>query len=107
MRTGERRKHVILQSEQPTPDGAGGYTLSWTNFATVWADIVPATGEKLFVSGHLEGHVTHKVTIRYLTGVTIDMRILWGGRTFNIRAVTNVEERNHILEILVEEGVAT
>jgi SPP1 family predicted phage head-tail adaptor len=107
MRTGERRKHVILQSEQQTPDGAGGYTLAWTNFATVWAEITPVTGDTVFVSGHLEAHITHKMTIRYLAGVTTDMRILWNSRTFNIRAVTNVEERNRVLELLVEEGVAT
>ncbi|HEU0118812.1 MAG TPA: phage head closure protein [Alphaproteobacteria bacterium] len=108
MRIGELRKQVIIQQEAQTPDGAGGYSLSWTNVATVWAEITPASGREVYTAQHLEGHVTHHIYMRYRSdiAVTTDMRVLYGARSFNIRSVMNYDERNQRLELLVEEGVA-
>ncbi|MDR3425292.1 MAG: phage head closure protein [Alphaproteobacteria bacterium] len=109
MKIGNLRKQIALQAEQQTPDGAGGYALAWTTLATVWADISPATGREVYTAGHLEGRVTHKVTIRWRSDITIttDMRLLYNARTFNIRAVMNQDEANQYATLLVEEGTAT
>jgi SPP1 family predicted phage head-tail adaptor len=104
--TGSMRKRVTIQQETPTADGAGGYALAWTNVMTVWAEIEPITGQKVFVSEHLEGHVTHHVTMRYQSGITTDMRLNYNNRLFNIRAVLNTDESNRWLKLLVEEGEA-
>jgi uncharacterized phiE125 gp8 family phage protein/SPP1 family predicted phage head-tail adaptor len=104
MTSGALRKRVTFQTETPTTDNAGGYALAWTNVITVWADIKPSSGNKYFVDGHLEGHITHHVTIRYQTGITTDMRMVYSSRLFNIRAVLNADESNQWLELLVEEG---
>jgi SPP1 family predicted phage head-tail adaptor len=108
MRIGELRKQIVVQQEQQTPDGAGGYALAWTTLATVWADIAPVSGKEVFASGHLEGRVTHKVTLRWRADINItsDMRIVYSSRAFNILAVLNGDERNRFAEILVEEGGA-
>ncbi len=108
MRIGQLRKRVAIQAESSTPDGAGGYTLGWATVATVWADINPVTGNEAFVAQHLEGHITHRITLRWQSGVTItsDMRVLYGSRLFNIHAVLNNDERNQWIELLVEEGSA-
>ena len=106
MNSGDLRKQVTFQAETPTTDSAGGYALVWTNVMTVWADIKPSSGQKYFVDGHLEGHVTHHVTMRYQSGITTDMRMIYNSRVFNIRAVLNTNESNRWLELLVEEGVA-
>ncbi len=106
MRLGELRKRVTVQAETQTTDNAGGYTLGWTTIATMWADIKPVTGNEPFVAAHLEGHVTHHVQMRYLSGVTTDMRLTYNSRLFNIRAVLNTDESNQWTELLVEEGGA-
>lgn len=106
MRIGDLRKRVTIQSETPTSDNAGGYALAWTDVATVWAEIEPLGGNEVFAAQHLEGHVTHRVTMRYRGGVTTDMRLTCGSRAFNIRAVLNTDERNRWIELLVEEGAA-
>ena len=106
MRIGQLRKRVIVQAETQAVDAAGGYMLGWTNFASVWAEIEPITGQEHVVAAHLEGHVTHHVTMRYVSGVTTDMRIFYNSRLFNIRAVLNTDERNQWTELLVEEGAA-
>ena len=107
MRVGELRKRVTVQTETQSTDGAGGYILGWTTFANVWANIKPLTGREIFVASHLEGHVTHHVQMRYLSGVTSDMRLSYNSRLFNIQAVLNTDERNQWTELLVEEGLAT
>jgi len=106
MRISDLRKRITLQSETPTTDSAGGYALVWTNVLMAWAEIKPTSGQKIFVDGHLEGHITHRVTLRYQSGITTDMRMIYNGRTFNIRAVLNSNESNRTLELLVEEGTA-
>lgn len=104
------RHRVTLQQPVLTPDGAGGYTRTWATVATLWAQIEPATqrgqSREIFADQHLEPAVTHHVTIRYLSGVTADMRLLYGTRVFAILAVTNKDERNVLLQILAREGVS-
>lgn len=109
MRIGQLRKQITVQYEAPTADSAGGYALGWTDLATVWGEITPVSGSKVYIDAHLEGHVTHHVTLRYRgdLAITTDMRLSYNGRVFNIRAVLNTEERNHWSELLVEEGSAT
>lgn len=108
MKIGNLRKQVAIQAEQQTADGAGGYALTWTTLATVWADVSPVTGGKPYVAGHLEGHISHKITMRWRSDLTVttDMRILYGTRSFNIHAVMNEDEANQYLTLLVEEGGA-
>jgi SPP1 family predicted phage head-tail adaptor len=109
MTIGTLRQKVSLQSEAQTPDGAGGYTLAWTTLATVWANIIPISGNEVYAAGHLEGHATHKVTIRWRSDITptTDMRLTYNSRVFNIRAVLNRGELNRQFLLYVEEGGAT
>jgi SPP1 family predicted phage head-tail adaptor len=109
MRVGDLRKQVTIEAETPTADGGGGYALAWTNVATMWAQIVPLSGSKPYIDGHLESHVTHRITIRWRSdiAVTADMRVIYGCQLFNIRAVLNRNEENHWWDLMVEEGVAT
>lgn len=107
MSIGQLRKQITVQAETQTSDGAGGYVLAWTNVATAWGEIRPFDGSKFFVAHHLEGHVTHHVTMRYQNGITTDMRLTYNSRLFNIRAVMNTDESNRWMELLVEEGTAT
>ncbi len=108
MRIGELRKQITIQAELPTADGAGGYALAWTDIATVWADIKPVSGNKVFVDHHLEAHVTHEITMRYRSDLapTADMRVLYNNRLFNIRSIINTGESNQWWQLLVEEGGA-
>jgi SPP1 family predicted phage head-tail adaptor len=109
MRIGELRKRITIEAEAQTADGAGGYALGWTTVATVWGEIKPLTGRKVYFAQHLEGRVTHQVNLRWDPDATIttDMRVNYNGRLFNIHAVINADERNHWAELLVEEGTAT
>ncbi|MFQ6016772.1 MAG: phage head closure protein [Kiloniellaceae bacterium] len=107
---GALRRRLVIQAENPDADAGGGQNDPWagaTTVATVWGRIQPLTGSERLRAMRLEGKVSHRITIRYQAGITPKMRMLLGGRVFNIRAVINPEERNRFLELLCEEGVAT
>ena len=107
MKAGTLRKKIALQSATRTPDGGGGFTESWATISggDIWASIEPASSREVYAAGQLQHRITHALTLRYLSGVTTAMRVLFGTRTFNVRSVLNVEERGRELRLLCEEGL--
>lgn len=104
------RQRITFQEPVETPDGAGGYTRSFSDVATVWAEMLPyapSLGGERLQGRQLQEQVTHRVLIRYRADITTAMRIYYAGRYFNIRSVINVNEANVLLHLLAEEGVAT
>ncbi len=99
------RHQITFQSESLTTDSGGGYSLSWSNGSTVWAEILPSSGSERFFAGQMVAAKTFRITTRYISGITSKMRILYGSRVLNIRSISNLEEKNEWLEIIAEEGV--
>ncbi len=104
---GMLRHSITIEERGGTPDAGGGMAVSWSTYATAQANVKPLSGSEALRAHHLEGRVTHRIVLRYRSGVTTDMRVLYDGRYFNIRAAINVEERGRWLEIHAEEGVAS
>jgi SPP1 family predicted phage head-tail adaptor len=75
-------------------------------FAEDWAWIRPLSGRELWQAQQVQPQVTHKVTIRFRTGVTPAMKVRYAGRDLNIFAVLNLEERDEQLELQCFEKVA-
>jgi SPP1 family predicted phage head-tail adaptor len=107
LRAGRLRHRIVLQSAGEAADGGGGFTVTWGDVATLWAAIEPLKGSERLRAQQLETPVTHRVTIRHRAGVTAKMRVKFGSRAFNIRAVIDPQERGRTLELLCEEGVGT
>ncbi len=102
-------RRITIEQPVEIADGAGGLMRNWSAVATVWAEIIPQRtggGEAVFAE-QIEAASTHRITLRYRSGITPDMRIQYDGRVFNIRQITNVEQANILLVIEAEEGVAT
>ena len=101
-------RHTITIEEFTKKRQAGaGHTRSWSTFATARACIEPLRGRERLHAMQIEDSVSHKITIRWRSGVTAKMRIKFGTRIFNIRAAINLEERSRFIEIIADEGVAT
>lgn len=107
---GALRHRLVIQVEQPVSDGGGGQGADpWANpvtLATLWGAVEPLRGSERLRAMQIQDSLTHRVTLRYRAGITTSMRVVFGTRVFNIRAVINVGERNRVLELLCEEGVA-
>jgi len=96
-------KRIVIEENTRTTDGQGGYTEAWTTLATVWASIEPIKGYEKFQAAQMQTPVTHKIMIRYRTGITTACRINYDNRTFDIKEVLNVDEDKAQLKITAQE----
>ncbi len=85
------------------PDGQGGFAETWTDVATMYAEILPQKSYERFQAAQLQTPTTHKITTRYRAGVTTAHRLVWGSRVFDVRGVVNPGEANVTLELTATE----
>lgn len=97
MRAGELNKRIILQRAPAEQDGP------YTNYIAANAAIVPISG-KDFIAGLAEqSEITHRVIMRYQSGVKPNMRVVYGSRLFDVLHVINANEANRELNLLCKE----
>ena len=106
MRAGELRRRVSIQQRDATQDTFGQQATSWTDLYTnVPVAIQALSGRELLAAQAVNSEVSHNINLRYLAGITANMRILYGTRIFNITAVMNIDERNKELMLQAAEGL--
>ncbi len=108
MEAGKLRHPISIQQDAGnTKDAAGHRIANWTEISggAVWASVEPLTGRELYMAMQVQAQVTHKIKIRYVSGVTPKMRVVYGSRNFNIESVLNIEERNIEMHLMCKENV--
>ena len=108
MKAGELRHRVKIQKLDEAQGGTGEILkgdADWSDFAERWAAVEPLQGRELFIAQQVSAEVNIRVRLRHLGGVTPRMRILFGGREFDIKAVLNPLERKRETELLCKELV--
>lgn len=104
MRIGKLRRRITIRCATLTQNSIGEMVQSWADFArNVPAQIVPANGKEAIQAAQVNAQQQVIVCIRYLPGVSPQMRIIYGTRTFEINSVMNKEERNREMEIVCVE----
>ncbi len=105
MRIGTLRHKVEIQALTVTEDAIGNQVEEWTKVADVWAAVEPLQGDEKLAAAYIQADTTHRVTIRYLAGITPADRLLFDGRILEIESVRNLEERNRELVLMCKEKV--
>lgn len=101
---GEMRQRIALQTKTFTK--SEGIPLeSWTTAATVWAAVADISGKEYVQAAAVQSEVTTRIKIRYRTGITPSMRVLYGSRTFNILSVIDKDERHRVMELMCKEVI--
>ena len=103
MRAGNLRHRVTIQTFTTTTDSYGQPIESWATFAEVWGAVEPLTGREYFQAQQVQAEVNYRVRLRYLAGVVPTMRVLHDGRTLEVQAVINPDERNRELQLMCRE----
>ena len=108
MRSGQLKHTIAIQEQADTADGMGSFTTAWaavTGMSKVRAAIWPMRGQERIDAMKLEYVEPRKIRIRYRSGITTKMRIYWSAKTktFNIKSITNMDEKNVMLEMIVTE----
>lgn len=107
MNPGKLRHRAELQSEQETPDGAGGYALNWVTERKIWCDIRAASGDEQLESMRLESPISHQITVRYAADVQEKKRLFYQGIPYRIEAVYDPDKLRRRMEIVASTGIPT
>jgi SPP1 family predicted phage head-tail adaptor len=100
---GAMRRRLALQAPVEVPDLAGGVARSWADVATLWAAVEPLASAPVVLGDAPTSRTTHRVTLRWRSGVAAGMRLAEGARIFSIRTAFDPDERRRRLVLLVEE----
>ena len=103
---GRLNKRVTLQSATAARDGHGQPVETWADVATTWAAVEPIRGREYFAAQQVTAETTHRITLRYRSGVSPQWRVVFGSRTFRIESVINPLEKNERLELMCVEVLA-
>jgi|TARA_B110000444_G_C18582329_1_gene474533 SPP1 family predicted phage head-tail adaptor len=107
---GKLRNKILIQNTVLSSDSMGGNTTARTTAFTCFAEIIPKSGSQKFgnVTGEqVENPHTYEFKIRYRSGITTTMRILFGTRTFDIIEINNFNELDNYLKLKAIENVGT
>lgn len=106
MRAGFLRHRLALKTKSVTRDSFGEEDVTWVTAATVWGSVEPLRGREYMEAKQGQADVSHRVVIRYRTGVVPTMRVyLEDGRGFEVDSVINRLERDEMLELMCRELV--
>lgn len=99
MRTEELKHKITFQKLTSTTNENGFEVEVWGDYSTVWAGVSNLIGREYFAAAAVQAEKTVKFTIRYLQGITDDMRILFEDKQYNITFIDNIKYRNKYIEI--------
>jgi SPP1 family predicted phage head-tail adaptor len=84
MDAGKLRERVTVQIASGTTNALGETVLAWADSSAVWASVEGVSAREALTAGQQETTVSHRVRLRYLPGLTQNMRFSWRSRTLDI-----------------------
>jgi SPP1 family predicted phage head-tail adaptor len=101
------RHRCWIKQPTHTQDGYGGITTTWGTVTVCWGAYEPIRGHEWMESSLQNSQVSGKFRMHYFAGITPDMQLYFGTRTFQIVSVINPSERRKELELMLKELVIT
>lgn len=106
---GAMRNLVVFERKTETQADDGSVSGStWTEFARAMAAVRPVSAQEYLQAQQLAAETTHSVTVRWLAGLTTEMRIKYSpmGTARYLYIVTpprDLDERHQFIEIRCKE----
>lgn len=101
------RHRITIQALSLVANDTGGQSETWTNFATVWASLTPKLTKEVNFAQRIEPRVDHEIRMRYVAGLTPTMRISFGSRIFEIKAIIIPDEIKEFMILFSTERTGT
>jgi SPP1 family predicted phage head-tail adaptor len=104
---GRLRHRITIEQSTETRDANGDRVPAWNVFAAdVPAAFQSGPGREYLAAEAIRAEVAGRFNIRYLPGVTAQMRVLWDGLVWNIKAPPIVDPTaRREMTLLVGAGV--
>lgn len=106
MRIGPLRHRVNIQQPIATQNDFGEEIITWSTLASVWANVLPASGRESYVSAGEQqlAVITHRVQLRYRTDLGPKMRVVWEDRYLDIESVQDPTGKRGFLMVMCREN---
>lgn len=99
---GSLDKRINIVGYKETEDEYGLTHQTYTDVIghSIWARIEPARGKTYYEQTRDKTELITKITIRYRKGMTDDMMVKYGGKTYKISSVVDPYEAHVKLELM-------
>jgi len=104
MEIGQLNRRIIIQTPAKVSDNMGGYNVTWSDYATVWAKCWTVSSSETMIDTKISLTRIQKFCIRYRNPISPSWRIKWGTKYFNITAI-DPDEKNEFIYLTVEEVI--
>jgi SPP1 family predicted phage head-tail adaptor len=104
MDAGKLRERVTVQIASGTTNALGETVLAWANSSAVWASVEGVSAREALIAGQNQVSMSHRVRMRYLPGLTQQMRLSWRSRTLEIISLLEHNNRSEH-EVICQENV--
>jgi SPP1 family predicted phage head-tail adaptor len=107
---GELKHRIRIQRKKTSKDAKGNIVTEWIDFGATaekpevyrWAKWVWLHGDEFYSASAIQSKVMANVTIRYVSGISEDMVILYNGKRYGILPpINNIKEENKIITFKV------
>lgn len=110
MNAPQLNRTLVLEGVVRTPDGAGGFTTTWTALGTLWAEVLPGSGSDTLGEERMLSAVPYRITVRGApvgsgSRPVAGQRFREGARLFWIQAVTERDQFGRYLTCFSREEV--
>lgn len=102
-RVGAMRERVEIYSQAQTVDDAGSISTTWSSSGTTWARMTPTGASGLTLAERDDAVRYYTATIRYMTDIGTNSRIIWRDRKFDVTGVVDETEQRQFLTVYLRE----
>ena len=102
MDAGRLRERVTVQLAAESRNALGETVLAWSTYAERWASVEGVSAREALAAGQQDVTITHRVRMRYVSGMTQNMRISWRSRTLHVVSLLEYDNRTEHVAICEE-----
>ncbi len=103
---GQLRTQMVLEDPVETPDGQGGFAVTWTEQAVVWAALEPAGGRAELYADRTAVLSTHRIWLRHREDVRPGQRLRRDTRTYRVDQAEDADGTRRYLIVKATETFA-
>ena len=101
MRAGRLNRRISIRKSTSSPDSYGGQIPTWSTVLNdAWAQVRPLSMREMWQADQVSSPIDTEFLLRYATGITPSMIVVYDGKEYNIHSVIDVGDKHTELRIL-------
>lgn len=100
---GKFNRQLTIEDCVKVSDGFGGFSNQYIAVGSAWAQLCPEITKLEIAADRKAQKSSHRVVIRFRTGIVPGTRFVTGSRRFEVATVSDPDETRRYLECLVIE----